>query len=225
MILRLLVGRGAARVLAGAARGGVRSAGMTFGRGVSIGGLTARQSLMTPAGSRVIGPNRREIATTEKSKTGKGTYTRVNGSDILYSENTLYGMEHNLGSNVAGRSYYRRNNSIEHRDYRGNVSGYDQLRLAQRVIKHFDRDEKEIGESQFIKAENHYEIQADDETINSFEALSKAYGLDCPETKNAYDEFTRYQEACLTGTGPCGAGTELRRRRWQEMLNSCRLDN
>ena len=230
IFLRLLVGRGAARMLVRAAGGGVRGAGMTFGRGVSVGSMAARQatlrgatssSTIVPAGSRIIRPDGRTVARTQRSKDGRGTYTRVDGSDILYSEETPYGHEHDLGRIVAGRSYRRKKGIVEHKDNRGRTMGYDEVRLAQRVIRHLDNNEKVIGETKFSSTQDEIILNADNNTIESFEAIVKEYGLDCPESKAAYDEYTRYQEACLDSTGPCGGGSTLRLDRWKALKSQC----
>ena len=223
VLVRLFVGRGTAGVLARSSRVGGARLGTTFGRGVATGSSLSRsigvsRNAANVPRSQILDSNGRSIASTRPEE--KGTYTQIKGSDVLYSRRTSYGHDHEFQHGSAGRSIRHQNGWVEHKDNRGRRVGFDQIRLAKRVIDHLNANQEKIGETRITsQAENTY-LETDESAVRSFEIVEKALGLNCPDAKRAYDDWTANQELCLNSNKNCGLN-EIKRQSYLSLRAAC----
>lgn len=224
LLMRLFVGRGATGVLTRARMAGGARLGATFGRGVAVGSAATRAAVARSGGTvttvpkaNIIGSNNTVIASTRSTKSG--IYTTMKGSDVLYSRRTRYGYDHEVQTGSAGRSYDR-GDYIEYKNSRGQTTAFDRVRLSKNLIEHFDQNQELIGSTQLEQNQDELHLHSDEDVVKAFEALEEALGLDCPDARAAYDEWTISQEACQTGTGPCGANA-ARYQHYEERARAC----
>lgn len=196
--LRVFVGRGLAASLRGAARAGrVRSA-LTFGRGVSIGHRLASAKPSGAVTGQILEHRGKAVATFESS--AEISKVIVDGSPVFFSRQTDYGFIHNDFNGPCGRSVYSEDrNTIEHQSDSGILFSVDTIDRERNLVQHFDANGSKTGESLFRINESDVIVSNDKNLIESIDDTTRALGLQCPETKRAYNELLAAQEACSNG--------------------------
>lgn len=209
LLLRLVLGRAAVGVLARAVGG--RGAAAMFGRGVAVGSSVARTTALRTAAtrptagrlvvpeSRILRKDGKEVARTVEDQ--HGTFTTMNGARVLYSERRGRTHFHQPAQGRSLGSSKDKGEFVEHRDNRGFVQAYDRIRMARRVIEHFDKDEKIVGQTPLRTHDNTVFMDLDEDGAKAFDALYKANGLDCPEALRARLDMQNYNDQCGSKCG------------------------
>jgi len=227
LILRIVAGRVAARILARAIVSGGSRLGGTFGRGIAIGNsVSARQATLQGLRGTSLRTQKSNILRSDGSKIAStefgshGSYTKVNDSYILYSRRRGSILDHEGYGGHTGRSIDH-GDYIEHQNKRSVKIAYDRIRLAQRVVEHFDRSQNPIGKTDLLVSNDQVDFEVGSAIENDIETIYDNLGLNCPDTKAAYDEWLSYQHNCLKSTGSCGANN-LKREKWLRLLKECK---
>lgn len=224
LLMRLFVGRGAAGLLGRAGVAGGARLGATFGRGIAVGSSAARMSVGRAAVGRQIVPNSHildatgsRIASTRTTK--GGVITSIRGSDVMLSRKRGKRHDHEDTRGSTGSSE-EKFDYVEHKDTRGRVSGFDKIRLARKIVEHYDPDEKPLGSTRLDVNNDRVLIHSDDETIRALEDYEKALCLDDPVVKAAYDEWQLGQAICYDHGQSCGANA-LRHDAYETLWRRC----
>lgn len=209
LLMRLVVGRVAATALSRAALGGGARASMTFGRGIGISHNTIRSSsgVRSLPKTRIVRKDGKPVAQTVEESNGTAVYS--SGSRVFYSAKKDLRHTHiDVNSGHVGYSVPVRNNAVALQDRQGRVISYDKVRTAKQVIEHYDSEENLTGETGFSTTNDTMILKPDMSVITDIEQLSELLGLDCPETKEAYDEYIRQRSNCDAGIpGSCSRAT------------------
>lgn len=121
----------------------------------------------------------------------------VDGSAVFFSRKTEFGFLHNDFNGPCGRSIYGQDrNTITHQSDSGIIFSTDRIDRKNMLVEHFDSSHQKTGESQFRINEADIIVSNDRQLVDSIEQTVKSLGLDCPETKQAYDELLAAQKAC-----------------------------
>lgn len=229
-LLRLFIGRGAIRAVSRAAISGRSAAALTFGRGVSVGARAATLSRRASAPrlgslpkSEIIGPDKKVAARSVNE--GEGTAVYVDGSKVFRSIRTADGVRHFDTKGDAGRSIYRRNDVVVHKNTADTIIAIDRLRRAANIIEHLDNNGKVIGTTKCHERDDGYQIEADATAVYQIEKVRKELSLNCPDTKMAYDKMVSTREACLRDGGDVCQSVGTLERRYNYLDDMCEMSS
>jgi hypothetical protein len=196
--LRIFVGRGLAGTLARAARVGRASSALTFGRGVAVGARLAPARTVGLTRGSILGPRQRMIANFESSSTESRVI--VDRSPVFFSRKTRYGFDHNDYNGPCGRSIVdARGNVIRHETDDGILASIDRVDQLRGVIEHLRPDSSKIGETRYSLKNSEVSVTSDSSSIESINNIRSALGLQCPEVKEAYEDWMSHKKMCGNG--------------------------
>jgi len=109
---------------------------------------------------------------------------------------------------------------IEHQNHKKERVAYDRIRLAQKLVEHYDKDQNLVGKTDLVVENDVVGVQIDDQTEAAFDALSQSLGLHCPDVKKAYDEYMNGYLDCRFGRAKCGPET-FEKLKYQRLLATC----
>lgn len=198
LFLRLFVGRGLAGTLARAARVGRATSALTFGRGIAIGARLAPTRTVAFTRGSILGPRQQLVANFESSATESKVL--IEKSPVFFSRKTRYGFDHSDYNGPCGRSIFdTEGNIIRHQTDDGIVVAIDRLNKIRRVVEHLNPDGSKIGESRYDTKSSDVIISSDSAAVESINNIRNNLGLQCPETKLAYDDWLAYKNKCGDG--------------------------
>lgn len=219
-LLRLFVGRGLAGTLARTARVGRAASTLTFGRGVAVGAKVVPASMYRATSGTIIGPKQRLVATFDTSLAN--SIIKIDRSPVFTSQRTRYGFEHFDRNGICGRSYVRADrNEIRHETDDGILLAIDRINEASRTIEHHDPSSRRIGTSKYGVRGNDVDVNADQASIESMDRARDELGLQCPETKHAYDEWLEAKQLCGRGDGEACRAVATKRIKYENLRRHC----
>lgn len=229
-LLRISLGRGAISAVTRAAVSGRGAAALTFGRGVSVGAraatVTSRAStprLSSLPRSEVVGPDKEVVARSVNEADGTAIY--VDGSKVFRSISASDGVRHFDTQGNVGQSVYRSDDVVVHKDAADTIIAIDRLRRAANLIEHLDNNGRVIGSTRLREQVDGYQIEADPYALQQIENIREELGLNCPETKKAYDELVTARESCLREGGDACRSLNTLQRRYNYLDDVCQMSS
>lgn len=228
----LILRGGALRAFSSGARLGGAASIATLGRGMGIAGRGATASRI-PVGKtpvRIVSADGRELATS--SAQGSAT-TLIRGNQRIFRSNANASDQKDVGrldhvdfnGNNVGRSIFRNNEMVEHfgkaRGLRERRIGYDVVLRSARLIRHFDQNENEIGETELQHNGNYADVVADDETDRYLTSLQERDER-CPEVVAQRSRYNYTAEQCTAGSEAACARQNVEWRRLGALEQSCK---
>lgn len=209
IIARLIVGRGLGRSIGRAAIAGRTASALTFGRGVAIGGrlLPARASVLP--NTQIV--NRSGALIADSRNTGGDSTFYHKGAPVFYSRKTSYGYEHFDYNGPVGRSIYRNASDVRHEDPVGRILAIDRIRRAANAIDHLTADSELVGTTKYTQSSDTATIQADAPTVRDLDNRIRSLGLDCEESRAAYQDWVQARKECVSD-GKCRQVSSLHSR-------------
>ena len=223
-LMRILVGRGLAGTLVRAGRFGRTTSALTFGRGVAIGTRLAPARTAALPTTQIIGPGRQLIARSESSAAASTVY--IENSAVFVSRRTAFGFRHFDFNGPVGRSFTRQGDDlVRHQSEDGIVTAIDRIRRANRLVEHFTEDGSKVGETRIEQTRDELNITADDSAIQSINGTREALGLQCPDTREAYNQWLEAKDLCARGDSSSCRSISSRGARYQYLRSQCSSRN
>lgn len=221
-LLRVGVGRGAVGMLSRAARTRGAFGAATYGRGLSTTARAARANVTDIPRTEIYAPNGNLISRTIPDATGQTV--RVRGSDLFYTRRGKKTDTHYSRKDVSGYSHRYDENVVEHRDAKRRTFGFDEYIEAARIIRHYDRANKIVGETQLSDDGETYHI----ETSEEFDVYMSLVDPDnitlCPAAQAEYDRFIELRKACVMGDAEACHEQRWSDSRFRNLLDNCKSD-
>lgn len=184
-------------------------AAATYGRGLSTAARASGTSLRQVSPIKIIGPDGRIVSQTVRGSNGQ--IVKVRGSDLFYSKEGRNHDTHYNQRGVTGYSYRYDDRVTEHRDQSRRTFGFDEYVRGTRLIRHFDRLQRQIGETYLEDDKGSYRMQSSEE-FEMYMALVDPEGITmCPAAQAEYDRFLELKRQC--GQGSSSACNE---QRWSQ---------
>ncbi len=219
-VLRLGLGRGAAASLGRLARSGGAGAALSFGRGISAASRMTTMSTRSYPRTQIV--DRRGNVVAEAIADGQAVNFKVDGATIFQSVETSFGFRHYDMHGPVGKTYRQPKGVNRHVTQGDDLICTDHVDHVRRVIVHKDGSGKIIGSSRLKLRDTEMDLSVDQETVDSIDSYVKFLGLDCPDSKAAYQELQEAKEKCSYGDQNACDGVSTLSSIYRDARNICR---
>lgn len=219
---------GAMRAFAVGARVGGATSLVSLGRGVGIAGRGARSARVAigPEPVRIVSADGQILARSMQQQQStvlmRGNQPIFRSTPNARNQSDVGRLDHvDLHGNNVGRSVFEHSGRVDHygRNSEQRV-GFDVVVRGARLIRHFDQDENEIGETELQENGQYTDVVADDAT-DTYLAELEERDERCPAMVLQRDVYHNTVAECTVQGGAACQRQNIEFRRLQVLEQAC----